>query len=391
MPDHWQATSLGEVARVVSERVDPTSLDSEVYVGLEHLGSNDRKLSMWGSTSDVSSSTTPFLAGDTLFGRLRPYLRKGCIAPFAGVCSPEILVIRRESGIDPQFLGLVILSDAVFAKCDQLSAGSRMPRTSAKDLMALSVQIPPPAEQQRIVDVVGSIDSCIDSLRTQVEATHAARSALLADLLSSPGDDWRLSTLGEVAQVVAGGTPRTGNPAYWNGQVVWVTPTEVVANNGKQVFNSTRKLTEAGLRGSAAKLLPVDTVLLTSRATIGAVALAGVPLATNQGFASLVCGGDVLPKFIMYWCQANKQQFVLRAGGNTFLEISRKKVAEIPIEVPSSAEQRRIVDLVESFDEQIASLESQIDSAQSFRSGVLFELLSGERILDESFDSAISL
>ena len=200
-----------------------------------------------------------------------------------------------------------------------------------------------------------------------------------------------MSTLGEVAEVVSGGTPRTSNPAFWSGDVVWVTPTEIVANNGKTIFSSPRTITEAGLSSSSAKLLPVDTVLLTSRATIGAVALAGVPLATNQGFASLICREDVLPKFVMYWCQANKPALVARAGGNTFLEISRKNVTEIPIHVPPLAEQRRIVDLIESIDEQAASLESLIASAQNLRGGVLSDLLSGERLLDESYDVAVSL
>lgn len=185
-----------------------------------------------------------------------------------------------------------------------------------------------------------------------------------------------MSTLGEVAEVVSGGTPRTSDPAFWSGDVVWVTPTEVVANNGKTIFSSARTITEAGLSSSSAKLLPVNTVLLTSRATIGAVALAGVPLATNQGFASLVCGNDVLPRFVMYWCQANKHQLVARAGGNTFLEISRKKVAGIPILAPPLAEQRRIVDLIESVDSYIDSLQTQVEATRSARSAVLLELLS---------------
>ncbi len=389
MPNHWRLTTLGEAAEVEMGQSPP------------------------GGTYNSNGDGLPFLQGSAEFGERIPSPDRWCSAPTRVAEPGDLLVsvrapvgdtnfadtrlaigrglarVRTTSVASADFLRFVIQSEV--GRLNQNAGGGMFASITAKNLRGFRITLPPIPEQRRIVDLVGSIDSYIDSLQTQAEATQAARSALLADLLSSPRNDWRISTLGEVAEVVSGGTPRTGNPAFWNGDVVWVTPTEVVANNGKRVFSSARKLTEAGLSSSSAKLLPVDTVLLTSRATIGAVAMAGVSLATNQGFASLVCGEDVLPKFVMYWCQANKQQFVMRAGGNTFLEISRKKVSAIPIDVPTLAEQRHIVDVVESVDEQIASIESQIDSAQSFRGGILSALLSGEHILDESYDVAASL
>jgi len=182
--DDWQETTLGGIAEVVSERVDPTTLSDAVYVGLEHLETDSRTLSAWGTSSDVSSSTTPFVEGDTLFGRLRPYLRKGCVAPFSGVCTPEILVVRSGASVDSRFLGLLVLNDAVFDECNRLSAGSRMPRTSATDLKGLSVSVPPFTEQRRIVDLVGSFDEQISSLESQVDSVRALRSGVLSELLS---------------------------------------------------------------------------------------------------------------------------------------------------------------------------------------------------------------
>jgi type I restriction enzyme S subunit len=123
-------------------------------------------------------------------------------------------------------------------------------------------------------------------------------------------------------------------------------------------------------------MLPKDTVLLTSRATIGAVALAGVPLCTNQGFASLVAKPNSIPRFLMYWCQHNTQVFLSRAAGNTFLEISRSKVAELPITLPPLVEQRRIVDVIESVDTYINALETRARTARTARSALLHELLS---------------
>ncbi|MHB8719244.1 MAG: restriction endonuclease subunit S [Candidatus Dormibacteria bacterium] len=167
-------------------------------------------------------------------------------------------------------------------------------------------------------------------------------------------DGWTSTVLGDVADVIGGGTPSTKVSKYWGGDIPWVTPTEVVAHDGGVIRETKRKLTIAGLRSSSATLLPEHAVLLTSRATIGAVALAGVPLATNQGFASLVARSSVLPEYLLYWAQYSKAEFTSRASGSTFPEISRGKVRSIPIELPPLEEQRRIIDLMRALDEDIS-------------------------------------
>lgn len=174
-----------------------------------------------------------------------------------------------------------------------------------------------------------------------------------------PSGPWPERLLGEVAEVLGGGTPSTKEPAFWGGSIPWITPGEITRQEGRVVTSTDRTITEAGLSASAATLLPVNAVLLTSRATVGATALAGVPMATNQGFASLVASDAVLPRFLMYWAQANRAEFESRAGGSTFPEISRAKVKAIPICVPPLPEQRRIVDLIGALDAQIDKLDRE--------------------------------
>jgi restriction endonuclease S subunit len=178
-------------------------------------------------------------------------------------------------------------------------------------------------------------------------------------------EGWDATTLGEVAEVFGGGTPSTKVDAYWNGDIPWVTPTEITANEGGVVTRTERTITEVGLRNSGARLLPAGTVLLTSRATIGAVALAGIDIATNQGFAALVPGPRVLPRFLMFWCQSHKGDFIARAGGNTFLEVSKTAVRSIPIVVPPLDVQGRIVDLITSLDAVVGRLKSVEGSART--------------------------
>lgn len=381
MREGWQETRIGEVASVVSERVDPTSLENGIYVGLEHLASNARSLSEWGSTSDVSSSTTPFLPGDTLFGRLRPYLRKGVVAPVAGVCSPEILVLRGQEGIDPRFLGLLVLHDAVFEECNRLSAGSRMPRTSAKDLLGLSVLMPPLAEQRRIVDLVGSIDRCVDSLQTQVDATREARSALLAELLAKPGNDWQATTLGEVAH-------------YQNG---FPFKPEHLAGSALPVIRIRQLLDEAEAPDRTDIAVPerhrIDDgdIVFSWSATLAVRIWNRGPAALNQHLFKVLAKPQVEPDWLALALDASISDLAGKAHGTTMKHITKRALSAHAISLPPRREQLRIADLVGSFDKQIASLESQIDSVQFFRAGVLSELLSGERLLEESYDMAVSL
>lgn len=191
-------------------------------------------------------------------------------------------------------------------------------------------------------------------------------------------DEWLQSTLGEVAEVVGGGTPSTKEPAYWGGDIPWLTPTEVVRADGKTIARSDRTITSLGLAKSSANLLPTGAVLLTTRASVGFTAIAAAPLATNQGFQSLVPRDDLLPGFLMLWIQANREEFRSRAGGSTFPEVSKVKVRQIPITVPPLEVQRRIVDLMSRLDGLSALLLAEVRSASEFSTATRDRLVLGD-------------
>jgi type I restriction enzyme S subunit len=254
------------------------------------------------------------------------------------------------------------------------------------DLRDVPVRCPPLPEQHRIVDLMGAVDAYVAAADARVEAARTARTALLTDLLSTPGEDWVETTLGEIAEVVGGSTPKTGVPEYWDGDIPWITPTEVAALDGRKAVTTKRKITKAGLASSSARLLPEETVLFTSRATIGAVSLAATPMATNQGFASFICGEKVVPRFLADFLRAHKSDFVSRAGGNTFLEISRKNVKAFPIALPPLHEQHRIVDLMGAFDGEVHTSEMVAADARVLRTALLTDLLSGTNEIPASYD-----
>lgn len=189
-------------------------------------------------------------------------------------------------------------------------------------------------------------------------------------------DGWIEISLGEIADVVGGGTPSTKIGEYWDGDIVWLTPTEITSQDGKVVSDSIRKITDLGFKNSGAQMLPINSVILTSRASVGFVALSGKELCTNQGFQSLIPKPSVLSKFIMFWIQQNRSEFESRSAGSTFKEISKSNVKSIKILLPPLPEQKRIVDLVSSVDSYIEALQHQLESAKRSRNAVLHQLLS---------------
>jgi type I restriction enzyme S subunit len=191
-------------------------------------------------------------------------------------------------------------------------------------------------------------------------------------------DGWVETYLGEIAEVIGGGTPSTSIAEYWDGDIVWLTPTEITSQDGKVVSDSARKITDLGFKNSGAQMLPRDSVVLTSRASVGYVALAGKDLCTNQGFQSLIPKQSVLAKFLMFWIQQNRAEFESRSAGSTFKEISKSNVKSIKLQLPSLLEQKRIVDLITSVDDYIESLQQKLGAAKKSRAAVLYELLAAD-------------
>jgi type I restriction enzyme S subunit len=189
-------------------------------------------------------------------------------------------------------------------------------------------------------------------------------------------DGWVETSLGEIAEVVGGGTPSTTIGEYWDGDIVWLTPTEITSQDGTVVSDSIRKITDLGFKNSGAQMLPRDSVILTSRASVGFVALSGKELCTNQGFQSLIPKPSVLSKFLMFWIQQNRPEFESRSAGSTFKEISKSNVKSIKLQLPPLPEQKRIVDLISSVDSYIEALEQQLGSVRSASNAHLEKIVS---------------
>ena len=185
--------------------------------------------------------------------------------------------------------------------------------------------------------------------------------------------EWESTPISTIADIIGGGTPDTSVDEYWGGNIQWFTPSEI--GKEKYAYLSDRTITEAGLKNSSAKLLPQGTVLLSTRATIGECSIATAECTTNQGFQSLVAKkNNVSSEFLYYIVAKIKREMLRRSCGSTFLEISANELKKIHANIPSKAEQEKLVSLLSLIDQRIETQKKIIEKYESLIRGLCEQL-----------------
>lgn len=197
--------------------------------------------------------------------------------------------------------------------------------------------------------------------------------------MSEYPSEWKVLPLGEVAEVVGGGTPSRDTAAFWGDDHYWITPSEVVAIDGKTACRSKERISDLGLASSGAKLHPPGTILMTSRASIGFAAIATEEICTNQGFQSLRCGKELDNWFALHQIRHRRAELQQLAAGSTFLEVSGSNVRSFPFVVPPLPEQKKIAEILSGIDNLIAATNSRMTSEQHLRAGLLEEMINEKR------------
>lgn len=162
---------------------------------------------------------------------------------------------------------------------------------------------------------------------------------------------WRLETLENCCEIISGSTPSRNNPQYWKGDILWATPTNLSNLKGRIIEDTSEKITQLGYDSCSTTMIPKHSILFSSRATIGLVAIAGKPMCTNQGFKNIVPGSEVYYAYL-YWCMRYfTPHIAAKANGTTFKEVSKKTIANFAIPLPPFEEQKRIALILDKGDE----------------------------------------
>jgi len=352
--------------------------------------------------------------------------------------------------LDPRFLYYLISDQKFIDYSDKTSKGAKMPRGDKSAILNYKTYLPTLSVQKRISKILSDLDDKIhlnnqinqtlesiaqaifkswfidfEPVRAKIAAKQAgqdperaamcaisgkseaeleqmaaedfaelqATAALFPDELveSELGEvprGWEISTIGEQTQTVGGATPSTKNDEFWdNGNNHWTTPKDLSNLTDKILLNTDRKITDAGLKKISSGLLPKDTVLMSSRAPVGYLALAKIEVAINQGYIAILPHTKYSAEYLIQWCEANMAEIKGRASGTTFQEISKKNFREISFVCPDDKVVVSYTKTVKTLYDEITSKAKENQSLINLRDTLLPKLMSGEISLNKNMGS----
>ncbi len=403
--EEWQETTLGECADVFNETVSPTELGDTPYIGLEHIGENSLALLGWGSAEDVTSTKSRFRKGDVLFGKLRPYFRKVIRAPFDGIGSTDIWVIRPKNGIDAGYLYYLMATQQVVDFATQGSIGTKMPQAKWDHVSRYPVNLPPLPEQRRIAHILGTLDDKIELNRRMNETLEEMARAVFKDWFVDfgpvrakmegrdaylPEESWRLfpdrlveSELGEVPE--GWGVRRLGD-CY--DLTMGQSPPGHTYNDDSEGVPFFQGRTDFGFRypmnrrycTAPTRFAEFDDTLISVRAPVGDINMAWERCCVGRGLAALRHNSGSR-SFTYYSALAIQDRFRdYEHTGTVFGSINKQQFQALEMIEPD-------YDLVMAFENQVGSLDSQVRNSTSdmraieaIRDSLLPRLVSGELI-----------
>lgn len=289
-----------------------------------------------------------------------------------------VLIPKKSNIVNPYYLTQFINQYVSFPL-----ESTGVPQLTVPQIENIEVALPDYTQQVATAEALSDIDSLLSSLQKLIEKKKAIKQGAMQELLTGkkrlPGfsGEWSKQQLGDICNIVNGGTPSTSIAEFWNGKILWCTPTDITSCSTKYIYTTESKITESGLKASSATLLPKGALLLCSRATIGEVRIAGNTICTNQGFKSLVVHQNISYEWLYYMVHVLKFNMLEKAIGSTFLEISKKDLAELDIIVPEFTEQKVIAQVLSDMDSEIELLEKKLAKYQQIKQGMMQELLTG--------------
>ncbi|PDZ08619.1 restriction endonuclease subunit S [Bacillus pseudomycoides] len=305
--------------------------------------------------------------------------------PGESTINSTMMLVRSNSNIDSKFLYQILLGPQ-FEKLIHLKvSGSGIPHLFQADMKEFSFLAPSVEEQKKISNFFEIMDKKIQFQQQKIDLLQEQKKGFLQKMFPKAGErqpemrfdgfkgDWEQHKLGEVSNIFGGGTPSTNVAEYWNGDIDWYSPAEI----GKKIYvnGSQKKITEIGLQKSSARILPVGTILFTSRAGIGNTAILSKEGCTNQGFQSIVPLKDKLDSyFIFSRTHELKRYGEINGAGSTFVEVSGKQMAKMPIFIPCLEEQQKIGTFFKKLDDTIALHQKKLDLYQKQKQGFMQQM-----------------
>ncbi|WP_374493235.1 restriction endonuclease subunit S [Brachymonas sp.] len=361
---------------------------------------------------------------DIVFSRRGDVTKNALIRPHevGWLCGTGCLKVRlgKQSLANAKFISYYLRLPAAKDWLIRHAVGATMPNLNTAILSAIPITLPPLTAQKEIAAALGALDDRItllretnatleaiaqalfkswfvdfDPVRAKMaghppEGMDAATAALFPDTLEESElglvpKGWMVMPIGEAVETVGGATPDTKNAAFWNPSLhSWTSPKDLSGASVPVLLHTERRISNLGLKRISSGLLPIGTLLMSSRAPIGYLAITQIPVAINQGYIGLLPGGKLSPLFMLFWCRHNMDAIRGRANGSTFMEISKKAFRPIPALVPTPELLERFDNVAGALFARLIENEHQATSLAEIRDTSLPRLISGQLRLPDA-------
>jgi type I restriction enzyme S subunit len=273
---------------------------------------------------------------------------------------------------------------------NDMGSGTTFKELSGTKLATLKIPLPSLAIQQKIVAKLDAIFAEIDAATAAAEVNAKNAEALFQSYLNEVFDkqtkEYKNVTVGEVCSIINGGTPKSEVSEYWNGDLNWITPKEMGKLIGREIYSTERKITDKGMKNSSAKLLPINSIILSSRAPIGHLAINKELMATNQGCKGLAPKESLDYEYLYYFLLKSKRLLNDMGSGTTFKELSGTKLATVILPLPNILNQKNTVSKLDMIFGQVQIAKTSFKIKQSnltlLKQAILQRAFSGELVKD---------
>ena len=305
----------------------------------------------------------------------------------------DIAILKCNEKINSLYLFYYMKNHEFYLYADSIAIGAAQRAITLKALRNTIIKIPDLETQYKITRILSIYDDLIENNQKQIKLLEEAAQRLYKEWfvdLRFPGYEntpvvdgvpqgWDTKLMEDVCESIGGGTPSTKKDEYYrNGRIKWVTPTDITQKNGLILLDTEKKITEEGLCHSSAKMVPPYTILMTSRASVGYFGLCEYEVCTNQGFISCIPYNENVRFFLLYNLLNRVDEIRSKAGGSTFLEISKKSFRGLQVLLPSDNILDAFTKVVHPMIRQMESLTKAISILRETRDRLLPKLMSGE-------------
>ena len=327
-----------------------------------------------------------FQRDDILYSEIRPQNRRFAYVDFSPIdyiASTKLMVIRaKKDVVSPKYLYYFLKNSSTVAEL-QLLAETRsgtFPQITFSEVANLTIPIPSLAVQEVIVQTMQCLEdkiTCNEQINDNLE--QQAQSYFQELFVDNADPEWTTGTISDLGTVVGGSTPSKAKPEYYTESgIAWITPKDLSNNKSKFVSHGENDITELGLRNSSASIMPEGTVLFSSRAPIGYIAIAAGEVTTNQGFKSVVPKPETGTPFVYFFLKNTLPVIEGMASGSTFKEVSGSTMKNVPAVIPDAETLAKFSDFCAPIFAQQRILEEQNQSFATLRDNLLPKLMSGE-------------